>query len=218
VLLQRVFNECGMKGLSFEVVKECSAVELLSTEQYYLDKFGVEGVLLNTSGSASCGDLMTWHPEKAAVISKRTETIKRNLASMSVAERKLKFGKSGERNGMWGKTHTTEVRASASNRMTGKRYAAGRKMSDEQKAALSLFASQRTGCKNPFFGKTHSEATKKKIAAARRGKSPVNIRSVSAESVVYPSVTAAAAGIGHTPALVIHRIKSRHYPSYFYVS
>ena len=45
-----------------------------------------------------------------------------------------------------------------------------RKLSEETKKKLSELAKQRTGEKNPFYGKTHSEEAKKKISEANKEK------------------------------------------------
>lgn len=42
----------------------------------------------------------------------------------------------------------------------------GKHISDEKKALLSEYAKQRTGEKNPFYGKSHSEKTKKTLSEA----------------------------------------------------
>lgn len=43
----------------------------------------------------------------------------------------------------------------------------GRKLSEEHKNKLSAKASERVGSKNPFFGKVHSDATKRKISLTK---------------------------------------------------
>lgn len=72
---------------------------------------------------------------------------------------------SGERNPMYGKTHTDEVKAAQSERMKGENNPnfgkspanKGKKASPQTKAKISAAVS---GEKNGFYGKHHSEATK----------------------------------------------------------
>lgn len=47
----------------------------------------------------------------------------------------------------------------------------GRKLSEETKEKLSEIAKQRTGEKNPFYGKHHSEESKLKMSESKKGKS-----------------------------------------------
>ena len=82
----------------------------------------------------------------------------------------------------------------------------------------SKVASKRIGEKNPFYGKRHSEQTKKKLAAANTGKKPPNMRPVVADGQVYPSVTEVARFLKVTPALVIYRIKSTKWKYHYLIN
>jgi len=50
------------------------------------------------------------HPEKNAIREKINKSCKETLIKMTQEERKQKYGRSGEKNGMYGKIHTDEVR------------------------------------------------------------------------------------------------------------
>lgn len=95
---------------------------------------------------------------------------------------------SGERNPMYGKKHSPQTRKKMSE--TRQAFWAScdleitnqtrKKMSDsarrkfaenpDLRKKMSDFASQRTGDKNPFFGHSHSETTRKKISEANQGR------------------------------------------------
>lgn len=92
------------------------------------------------------------------------------------------------------------------------------KKAKEMKENLSKVASTRTGEKNPFYGREHSEETKKKIALANKGKKPTNQRPVVIGGVEYPSATEASRQLNVVPATILHRIKSKNpkYDRYFY--
>ena len=62
---------------------------------------------------------------------------------------------------------TEESRKKISEKAKGRKGSmAGRHLTEEQRKKVSDFAKTRIGNKNPFFGKSHSEATKKIIGNA----------------------------------------------------
>lgn len=79
------------------------------------------------------------------------------------------------------------------------------------KSRLVQSAKSRTGDRNPFFGKSHTEETRKSIGDKNRGKLPSNARRVVADGVEYESAAACARAKGCVPALVLYRIKSPKY-------
>jgi hypothetical protein len=103
----------------------------------------------NNSG----GDTLTNHPEKEN-IKQITKTINDNFSKMTSEEKKNKYGKSGEKNGMFGKTHSEEARKNISEKNKGKTPKnLGNPCSDETKKKISEFAKTRTGNKNSFYKK-----------------------------------------------------------------
>jgi group I intron endonuclease len=77
----------------------------------------------------------------------------------------------------------------------------------------------RKGDKNTFFGKKHSEKSKKIMSEKRIGKKPTNVRRVKIDGVTYESLTDASKNTGIGSGLIIHRIKSKKekYSGYEYV-
>ncbi len=73
---------------------------------------------------------------------------------------KMSKSTSGEKNGMYGKTHTIESRKKMSE------WQSQKKVSIETKEKMS---SNRMGEKNSFYGKSHTDETKKKISNGRTG-------------------------------------------------
>jgi len=66
----------------------------------------------------------------------------------------------------------------------------------------------RTGENNPFYGRTHSEETKRKISSYRKGVYNGNQeRRVYAEGVVYKSVSECARAYDFTIGAILYRIK-----------
>jgi group I intron endonuclease len=212
--LQEAYNVSGKGDFVFEVIQPCTPKELQGLEQARLDNLAEND--FNIAISAKAGDMLTRHPNKAEIVERRAESQRTAFASMTKEERRAKFGKSGEANGMWGRTHTPEVCAAASARLKGKPSAfKGHKHTDAAKALFSAKAAERTGERNAFFGRHHSEEAKAKIAAARLGVLPTNIRAVRADGVRYVSVTAAARALGVTPGTICFRLRSPNFDYHY---
>lgn len=143
----------------------------------------------------------------------------KTIELMSEEERKEKFGKIGSLNGMYGKTHTDEVKRKLSEFHKGNSYAKGYKWTTEQRKKLSEVAKQRTGNKNPFYGKHHNEETKRKIAESRKGKTPANAIKINIEGTVYNSMGEASRELNIPVPTILYRIKSKNkkFDKYTYV-
>lgn len=226
IYLQRAWDKYSEDDFEFIIYKECETEEeSIELEQYFIDNFKEQ--LYNTSNEAGFGgDLLTGNPRREEIIEKRRNTCKRQYLTMSKEDRIKRYSKFGEKNGMYGKTHTPEVRKKLSEKQKGiepgnkgKKYEdyMSEKKAKKIKEKLSEDAKQRTGEKNPFYGKAHSEETKEKLRQINLGKKPTNSRPVELDGVYYESVTEASRQLGVVPATIINRIKSKNYPNCFYV-
>ena len=86
---------------------------------------------------------------------------------------------------------------------------------------MSAFAKTRTGEKNSFYGKHHSDASKKLLSEKLRAmnlQSPIS-KKVEIDGVVYPSCRKAEFALGLSRGVVAFRIKSKNpeYSVYRYV-
>lgn len=161
--------------------------EAYEYEQSTLDQFKDNPLIYNIGKSARGGDNLTNNPRRDEIVKSMASSLKARMSEMSVDERKIKFGKSGERNGMFGRTHTPEVRKFLSDNMRGRIPRSGFKLSEQQKAKLSAKAKLRIGEKNPFFGKRHSEATRNIISEKAMGRIPSNALPIIINGVWYSS-------------------------------
>ena len=72
------------------------------------------------------------------------------------------------------------------------------------------------GDKNPFWGKTHSEETKKKIGNAMRGIPNDKLgKKVSIKGIQYPSVAEASRQTGHSRKLIRNRIHDSNFSDWY---
>jgi len=214
-LFQSEYDTHGKDAFVVDILEQCDPSEITSREQHHLDTMKPN---LNISRLAGCGDLISYHPNRDAIVEKMTASLADRFASMTAEERREKYGKPGEANGMFGRTHSEAARAAVSKANRGRAGRAGHKWTESQRILFVEKAKQRTGEKNPFFGRTHSDETKRKLAQTNKGKTPKNARKVSIDGIIYGSGTAAAKALDVSPALVIYRIKhSPKFGDYQYV-
>ena len=161
-----------------------------------------------------CGnDTYTNNPNKEEI---RTKLIRHLITwknSLSEEERQKFYSKPGEHNGMFGRTHSVVSRALISDKLSAyysvnESANKGKPKSDEHRAIMSRNASLRFGVLNPFYGRTHSEETKKKISEINKGKLPANTRKVYINDKVYESITEAGRQLGVHTTVVLFRVKS----------
>ena len=180
--LQRAWNKYGKENFVFEIIKsgDFERDELYLMEQIYLDN---DDVKYNIAKHAKGGDNVTNNPRYDEICKNIGLGVKKYASSLSKDERKEKFGKNGEQNGMFGRNHSDETKLIISiknkqraqeteNYRKGKTFEEvhGEEKALELRENLSYHASQRTGEKNPFFGKKHSDETKEIIRVKNIGK------------------------------------------------
>lgn len=204
VNLQELYNGGGVFNTTFAVCTDREhAYEM---EELILRDYDGSGFLLNIGRSARGGDNFTLHPNREAIRLKYAMA----MVGLSEEERNRRFSLPGERNGMFGKTHTPEARLKQSVVNIGNTHALGVKRSEETKLLLSEIASQRLGEKNPFYGKQHSNDTKKRIAEAKMGLKPVNTNRIEIDGVTYLSQADAAKALGVSGGTITFRLKSNN--------
>jgi hypothetical protein len=73
--------------------------------------------------------------------------------------------------------------------------------------------------KNPFYNKTHTDETRKKLSELRMGKKPSNIRMVSIDGNIYNGLKEASSFTGIKETTIWHRINSKNkkYENYKYI-
>lgn len=199
-MFQKAWDESGSTELHMEILFTGETQEAKT----------IEAVLL--SENANDPDLKNTCVQKAKGIDVT------RLADPEGFKRRKSEAVSGEKNPMYGRTHTPETRKILSEKNMGKRLGVKRgPMSEESKKKLSdsRQANPMVGEKNGFFGKTHTEETRALLREKNKGTLPPNTRVIVIDGVSYASQSAAAKALGVSPALITHRLKNpTKYPGY----
>lgn len=179
----------------------CPVDEILIREQYYLDLLKPYESGFNI-GTKSCGgDNISNNPRKKEIVDKIKNTIRDNINIMTVEERCEKYGKYGELNPNYNNRWTDEMKEKQSqvqivisqNGFSKNRKGKsnieiyGEEKAKEMSDKLSEYAKSRTGEKNPFYNKKHSEKSKKIMSKSRIGVKPSNRILLSINGVIYES-------------------------------
>lgn len=193
-------------------------------EQDVISKFKDSDKMLNISLGVSGGDNLTRNDNREEIIKKIKTGLSKRMVSISPEHRKILFGRSGEKNGMWGRKHSAETKKKISEKVRAKPIKRGYKqnLTPEQRAALSARASARVGELNTFYGKTHSAKTREMISKKLKSLNltPSNVRKVVIEDREYVSLTEASRQLNLSPSLIIYRIRSDKeiYSNYHYLT
>ncbi|EGO7119485.1 GIY-YIG nuclease family protein [Salmonella enterica] len=212
--LQDIHNRGGFITVDID---ECDTrEEAYALEQAYIDSIPEEASL-NIGKGALGGDNLSRNPRRDDIIEKITKVVNDRFASMSPEQRRAVHGNLGERNGMYGRTHTPETRELIRRKVcTPENIAASRarrlgvKVGEETRRKISEFAKTRTGEKNSFYGRHHTEETRRRLAEVNKGKIPTTARKVEIDGIQYVSLTEAARQLGVVPATILYRLGSKN--------
>ncbi len=186
-------------------------IKSLRNNPYFSDK------LANIGNDSIGGDNLTFNPARSTIIDKITLSVRNRMGKMLPEEKVQIFGRKGDKNGMFGRTHSLETRKLLSEKMKGHSYTKGRKLSTEHIEKIRQMARLRTGEKNSFYGKHHSPETIERLRKAGKGKIPANARSLLAGNILFKSCADASRYYKISRGLVTYRIKSLKYPNWLYI-
>lgn len=202
IILQRAWNKYGDENFSFEIVELCEMENLLECEQKYLDLNPEYNIGKQSSG----GDNITNHPNKIEIIEKRKIFVRGKIDGMTKEERKCIWSRPKEMNGRWksGSTYNYCV--------------CGKRIASINKFCINCLPKE--GENNPFYGKKHSEKTKKLISESRKGNygGSQNIKFM-ISGIEYFSLGEASNKLGIPITTIRWRLKSKNkkFDNYKYI-
>lgn len=154
IYLQNSFNKHGEDNFEFSILFDNLPKEKAGwLEEFYLEEYYDN--VYNVSKKSSGGDLISYHPELEEIREKHRLNGIEWWNSLSEEERREHALKtSGEKNGMFGKTHSEEAREKISLTHTGRKHSeeARKNMSDAQKKRFE----------DPVVRQKQSEANRKR--------------------------------------------------------
>lgn len=229
ILLQRSFIKYGESYFKIEVIEKTN--DLLTREQYFIDKFkpfAPNGY--NIGCSATGGDNLSNNPNKDEIIKKITKGIKNRYKNMSDEDKKKYSEKmKGPNNPNYGNKWNKKQRKAASKRRIGIKLSkkTRHKMSEAQKKIWSneqykeKISMKRRGQGNAFYGKKHSDKTKKHVSKLHKEryknmtleekqKIIPHMKQISIDGKIYNSMAEAAIALEVCVATISYRIKSKN--------
>lgn len=217
ILLQGAWDRSSPENFSFVVVSSgLGDSDSILLEESMIAEGIRDGSCFNINLGSVGGDCITNHPNRDDIRRRISATSRKRIAGMSESDRRARFARIGDKNGMAGRMHTDEAKRLMSEANKGCSRNKGHKKTAEHRKRISESAKARIGTLNPFFGRRHSEESKKAIARAMAGIKPSNQRRVVVDGRVFDSVTDAAKDKGISPSLAVYRLKSSKWETYRY--
>lgn len=202
VRLQRFYDKKHKKNWEFESISVPNRKAAYKREQLLITKYLDDPKLMNIGKGAFGGDNLSRHPDREAIIAKMTRSVQKRWDEASEEFRENhKETRRGVNNPMYGKTHSASARKLISEANIGKvGWALGKKFTKEHRAKISENAKKRTGAKNPFYGRKHSEASleKMRVSSKKRDTSFLDVqrKQISVDGIVYLSLSDASRSTG----------------------
>jgi len=226
-ILRHAIKKYGKEAFVKEILEECTSSNINDREIFWINYYQSRetGIGYNIASGGRGGDTISHHPNKIEIGLRHSDMMrgkpqnKENRKKYSSETReKLSKALSGEKNPMFGKSHSIATKEKISLKQKQRDISSrlmsedtkqkiakaniGKKKSDETKQKISI---ANTGEKNGFFGKTHSpenikifrevgrrpksEQTKQKLREANLGKYNGKLnKSFVANGVLYTSL------------------------------
>lgn len=227
LLIKKAIKRYGKENFERIILEKCNNKDQLNKQEIYWIKeknTRINGYNLNNGGTG--GDNSEFINYSKEWRKKQSKKIKQYWEKMSDVERKRRSEKvKGENNGMFGKIgywkNKKLSKETIEKQLNSRRSYKGDK-NPNWKGGISKKENakyrDRNGDKNPFYGKTHTAESRKKISDSKRGKKPTNTRKILIEDNIYEGLNEASIATGIKQTTIWHRINSKNkkYKNYRY--
>ena len=231
-LLKYAVNKYGIENFERSIIERCSTKdELNEREKYWIEEKKSVANGYNLTDGGTGGDnsqFIDYSDEWKEGQKNRTKQYWNSLSDNERMERSNKV--KGENNGMFGKVgywrdktipkdvvqkqleHRRSYEGEENPNWKGgtsfKYCECGVKIKPTNNTCINC--RDKSGTNNPFFGKQHSEETKKKLSESRKGKKPTNMKQVIIDNIIYESLVEASKQTDIPSTTILWRIKSKN--------
>lgn len=231
-LIKRAIEKYGIENFERIILEKCSNQnELNEREKYWIKEKDSINSGYNLTEGGTGGDtsnLIDYSEEWKEGQRLRTKQYWNSLSDNERMERSNKIN--GENNGMFGKVgywkdktipkdvvqkqleHRRGYEGEENPNWKGgtsfKYCECGVKIKPTNTTCINC--RDKSGVNNPFFGKQHSEETRKKLSESRKGEKPTNMTPVVIDDIVYESLAKASRQTGTPSPTILWRIKSKN--------
>ena len=231
-LIKLAIKKYGLENFSKTILEECSNKdELNEKEIFWIDKLKTIEKGYNLTEGGTGGDLSEFIKYDENWVENQRISTKKYWDNISDDERKIRSESvSGEKNGMYGKEgfwKDKKIPKEIVKKSLDSRRSYDKEQNPNWKGGLTYVYCEcgkkigyghthcnkcrpRSNDNNPFFGKQHSEETKKKLSEKRMGKKPTNMRQVKIDNILYESLAEASRQTGIPSPTILWRIKSKN--------
>ena len=231
-LIKRAIKKYGFENFERFILEKCSTKEELNEREKYwiIEKDSINsGYNLTEGGTGGdTSEFIDYSKDWREGQRHRTKKYWESLSENELIERSNKV--KGENNGMFGKVGYWKDK-NIPKEIIQKGLESRRSYKGEEnpnwKGGTSFkycecgikIAPTNNTCKscryisgenNPFFGKQHSEETKKKLSEIRKGKKPTNMKQIIIDDIIYESLAEASRQTGVPSPTILWRINSKN--------
>jgi len=229
IYLQRSWNKYGESNFIFTCIKECDINSLLDVEQEYLNEIfktdSSKKYFYNISVNSVGGDTISNNPNREVIINNISTSLTDKYSNLSDEERVKRSKKVfGDKNPNYGNKWSEMAKETQSIKIkkyyeTNTNYIKdktwvlyhGIEKSTILSNNLSRVASERIGSKNPFFGKKHTEASKKLISSKNKGRRFINnCKPFEIDNVKYLTLSDASISLNIHITTIRYRLISKN--------
>ena len=192
-IIRQSIKKYGKSNFLKETLEHCSAETINDREKYWIKKLSATNreIGYNIALGGEGGDTISNHPRKTEIAKTHSEKMKgvgkdiKKGPLSSECKSKISNALSGHNNPMYGKYHSEETKRKMSDARKGHSPDAstrkkiskanlGRSNGPHSEETKRKMSDASKGCNGSFFGKTHSDASKKLMSETKRGRPKSN--------------------------------------------